>query len=44
MNEEHITRLIDNTQTALKNAKSEWSKNYWETVLRHLLRKYNRMT
>lgn len=43
MNEATITRLVDNANIALKNAKSEWGKNYWESVLRHLLRKYSRM-
>ena len=44
MNEEYITRLIDNAHIALKSTESEWAKNYWEGVLRYLLRKYSRLT
>lgn len=43
MNEATITRLVDNANIALRNTNSEWGKNYWESVLRHLLRKYSRM-
>ena len=33
-----IEKRIDNVYIALDNAKSDWAKNYWATVLVTLLR------
>lgn len=36
-------RLISNAHTALSNCKSAWGKNYWETVIKSLLRLSQRL-
>lgn len=40
-----INHLIDNAFKAYENCEeiNEWGKNYWQEVIRYLLRKYNRM-
>ena len=36
---DRYTYLLDNAYTAYYGAKTEWSRNYWTTVVRALLRK-----
>ena len=43
MNTEILERRIKNVETARKNVKSEWGKNYWDGVLAYLLRQANRL-
>lgn len=40
---DNYERLISNAHTALTNCKSAWGKNYWETVIRALLRLSQRL-
>ena len=39
-----ITERIDRAYSAREVSKTEWSKNYWDTVISYLLREANRLT
>ena len=39
-----ITERIDRAYSAREVSKTEWSKNYWDTVIAYLLREANRLT
>jgi len=38
------TERIDRAYSARKVSKTEWAKNYWDTVIAYLLREANRLT
>ena len=39
-----ITERIDRAYSAREVSKTEWAKNYWDTVIAYLLRKAKRVT
>ncbi len=38
------TKRIDRAYSARELSKTNWSKNYWDTVIAYLLREANRLT
>lgn len=40
---DNYERLINNAYTAHSSCKSDWGKNYWETVIKALLRTSQRI-
>tara|TARA_R100000808_G_C2155495_1_gene168234 strand:- start:8576 stop:8710 length:135 start_codon:yes stop_codon:yes gene_type:complete len=43
MESDRIVHLMDNAYTALSAAQTDWAKNYWQTVINALSRKFGRM-
>ena len=41
--QERLIHLINNAYIAYENCSSEWGKNYWQTVILSLKRKYGRL-